>query len=292
MARAALSASRAIEMIDYLTANSPAAFTMSELTRALRINVASCHAILAALTQSGHLSRHPTTKTYTLGPVLTAVGTVARGHHELIARASAAATELGRSLGLEVLLSVRAGNDILGLANFEQSRIQRPRLRVGQRMPLRPPSGAVFVAWGSDAEIAGWVERGFGGNIDTELAATLRQLVNLVRDRGFQVGLKSPARAELNNLISNLSAKVKPDDFERRMRALRSVWEPSIYDLSHSEPGKLYEIDFISAPLFDVHGRSLYAFTLYGFPEPVTVAQVNHFATRLMEMSVNLMRER
>jgi DNA-binding IclR family transcriptional regulator len=279
-------------MIDFLTANSPAAFTMSELSRALRINVASCHAILAALTQSGHLSRHPTTKTYTLGPVLTAVGSVARTHHELIARATAAATELGRNLGLEVLLSMRAGNDILGLANFEQSRIQRPRLRVGQRMPLRPPSGAVFVAWGSEADIAGYIERGFGGNIDTELASTLRQLVSLVQERGFQVGLKSPARTELNNLISNLSGKVKPDDFERRMRALRGVWEPSIYDISHSEPGKLYDVDFISTPLLDAHGRPLYAFTLYNFAEPITAAQINHYATRLMEMCVNLMRER
>src|SRR5437870_5662390 len=109
MARGGLSATRALEIIDYLASRGTTAFSLSELARELEINVASCHAILGALTRSGHLSRHPWHKTYTLGPALVAIGHVALRNHDLIARAEAAAAELSRDEGVEVLLSMRAG---------------------------------------------------------------------------------------------------------------------------------------------------------------------------------------
>jgi DNA-binding IclR family transcriptional regulator len=80
MARGGLSAKRATEIIDVLAARGTTAFSLSELAREPGINVASCHAILQGLTESGHLSRHPKHKTYSLGPALVAIGHVALGN--------------------------------------------------------------------------------------------------------------------------------------------------------------------------------------------------------------------
>ena len=46
MSRAALSASRSIEVIELLTAFPERQFTLSEVVKTTEINIASCHAIL------------------------------------------------------------------------------------------------------------------------------------------------------------------------------------------------------------------------------------------------------
>ena len=86
MARPALSASRTTAVLDLLTAFPGRAFTMAEIVRATKINVASCHAVLAALTSRGYLTRLPQ-KTYVLGPALIAVGHASRLSQPLVARA-------------------------------------------------------------------------------------------------------------------------------------------------------------------------------------------------------------
>ena len=91
MVRPAPAASRAVEILYYLTAHPRRAFTLSELVRALGINVSSAHAILAVLTDTGLVIRDPVHKTYVLGPALAAVGFAALDQHPSVGIAIAEA---------------------------------------------------------------------------------------------------------------------------------------------------------------------------------------------------------
>ena len=57
MARPALAASRAIDILNFLASRPDETFSLSELARRTGVNVASTHAIVAALTQAGYLNR-------------------------------------------------------------------------------------------------------------------------------------------------------------------------------------------------------------------------------------------
>ncbi|MGB8365950.1 MAG: helix-turn-helix domain-containing protein [Rhizomicrobium sp.] len=280
MARAALAASRAIQIIDFLAAQGTTRFTLSELARALDINVASCHGILQELTKSDHLSRHPVHKTYSLGPVLVAIGDVANENHGVIARAKSAAAALSHRLGVEVLLSMRAGDEVLGLAHFNQAVVDRAWLRPGVRLPLRPPLGVTFVAWEPEADIEKWLGRGLDGKIDPATASSLRELLVSVRQRGFQLALKADTQ-ELANLSDALDVRRYVEHLDRWLTRFRPD------NLLHFDPmqvndGEWYEVDFISAPVFDSPGKPTYSMTLYHFDDKLIGADIKNCISNLI----------
>lgn len=62
-------------------------------------------------------------------------------------------------------------------------------VRVGQRIPLAPPFGGVFVAWGAPAVVDDWLNR-------TERPAlheVLRESLAAIRGRGYSVERFMPA---------------------------------------------------------------------------------------------------
>src|SRR5271165_1671284 len=148
-----------MEIIDFLAAFPGRAFTMSEIARAAKINIASCHAVLSALISRGYLTRDADQKTYALGPALVAIGKVALKSQPLVLRAEQAAQALSRDLGLPVLLTALVGEEILAIASVADPSGRSPSMRVGQRMPLVPPVGAPFLAWSSTAAIEAWIAR-------------------------------------------------------------------------------------------------------------------------------------
>ena len=87
-------------------------FTLSDLADRVDINLASCHALLAVLTDVGYVSRNPRLKTYSLGSVLVALGNAAVRRHPAIEHAHGQARQLSEDLGLTVTVTALAGQDI------------------------------------------------------------------------------------------------------------------------------------------------------------------------------------
>ena len=58
--RPAPGAERVVAVLNFLAAHPDESFTLSELSRRLDLNKATCHALLMTLTQAGYLLRHPT----------------------------------------------------------------------------------------------------------------------------------------------------------------------------------------------------------------------------------------
>jgi DNA-binding IclR family transcriptional regulator len=291
LARAALAASRAIQIIDFLAAQRATPHSLSELARALQINVASCHGILQELTLSGHLSRHPQHKTYTLGPVLVAIGEMAGETHDVIGRAKAAAAELSRRVKLEVLLTMRAGDQVLGLAHFNHDVVARAWLRPGVRLPLRPPLGVTFVAWDTHDEIEKWLGRGLSGKLDRATASKLRALLESVRKRGFQVALKVDLPNEVSGLSGALDVKRYVEHLDRRLLTAGQDGNLLNFDPAQALDSKSYEIDFISAPVFDAFDRPTYCMTIYHFDKNMSGRDIKHCVENLVSTCLSIRRD-
>jgi DNA-binding IclR family transcriptional regulator len=265
------------------------AFTMSELVKLTGTNVASCHAILAVLVNRGYLTRHPVHKTYRLAATLVAIGDAIAGNDPLLASARAATAEIAAQTGMETMLTGRAGSDLVAVARVAKSRLSRPSLRVGQRVPFRPPLGSTFCAWADDKDVEAWIARGDDAGGKTA-AGRHRAALALVRERGFLVTLKSPEHAELKRVVSNPPAAKQPGEGRRVGELIRALGHAH-YQPERLERAKTYDIEIISAPIFDAYGAASYALTVSGFAEPVRGDAIERHASQLMQICAHVMQE-
>jgi DNA-binding IclR family transcriptional regulator len=287
MARPALSASRALDIFDLFTAFPTRAFTMSEIMRTANINVASCHAILSALSGRGYLMRRG--KNYVLGSALIAVGQAASLAQPLITRAQAAAQQLNEELGVAVLLSTLAGDEILALTSLKGREGQGTSLRIGQRMPLVPPVGAHFIAWAPDEAIDAWIER--AGTDDPDEIAAWRRELELIRARGFQVTLRASPTQAFSELMARMATGSQPLEYRTEAKRLIADHGWKLTQPETIEPNSRYEAVLIAAPIFDRAGNACLSLGFGGFPEPLSGMRINMLAEHLMKTCLGVMRE-
>jgi DNA-binding IclR family transcriptional regulator len=285
MTRPALSALRAIEIIDFMSQAPSQAFTLTELVRHTGTNVASLHAILNVLMRRGYLVRHPVHKTYRLSPALAAIGEVVAANEPVLAHARAAAEVLAKRTGLEATVLVRTGEDVICLSRSAGSAALRTSMRVGQRVTLRPPLGATYYAWAEAEDIDAWIGRGDGAEPDLARAA-----LAMVRERGFLVTVRSPAQGEAWRTLSAKAAGSKAKAERDVTRALKEL-ERALYQPRTIEPAATYDVDFITAPIFDHTHQANYSMTLNGFPGALTGDEIFHFAGLLTETCGDVMRD-
>jgi DNA-binding IclR family transcriptional regulator len=284
MTRPALSALRAIEILDFMSQAPSQAFTLTELVRHTGTNVASLHAILNVLMRRGYLVRHPVHKTYRLSLALAAIGEAVAAGEPMLANARAAAEGLAARTGLEATVTARTGEDVICLSRAAGSRLSRASMRIGQRVTLRPPLGATYYAWADADEVDAWIARGDG--TDPERA---RSALALMRERGFLVTLKSPAQTEFARALAAKGGSHAKA--ERNLaRALRDL-ERTLYQPKTIEPKQSYDVDIISGPIFDHTHQATYAMTLNGFGGPMSGEEVCGLAEVLIEACSDVMRD-
>jgi DNA-binding IclR family transcriptional regulator len=264
MSRAALSATRAVAVLNFLAAHPAESFTLSDLSTRLGINLSSAHSLLAVLTDAGYVVRHPRQRTYTLGPSLVALGSAALERHAVIDHARDAARELARAVGLEVAVSAPAGSEIVFLARAGDHQARGMPVHVGQRVPLVPPLGAVFVAWG-DAE--GWLDQ-------AEDADDLRATLAGVRRRGYSVALEHDARKGLGAALDQRADMPADDRLQRSVGDRVADLGRREYQIHELDPSRSYEVSMIAAPVFDATGDVVLALTVLGFPAALAAAEV------------------
>ena len=115
-------------------------------------------------TDAGYVTRDPSTLAYSLGPALVVAGrrrprAAARHRRGRVRRSSAPSP---RELGLETVVSARTvGRDHLRRPR-RRPRPHGPQLREGERVPLVPPLGGVFMAWAPPDDVEAWLARGPG----------------------------------------------------------------------------------------------------------------------------------
>jgi len=288
--RPALSASRSIDIIDFLAAFPGQAFTLSEIARAAKINVASCHAVLSALTARGYLARGANQRTYTLGPALVAIGHSALTSLPLVARAKKAAEELFRELGVPVLLSALVDKEIVGIVSIPDASGRDPGLRVGERLPLVAPVGVPFLAWSPEETIEAWIDR-HASPRNERLADEWRHTLAQTRRRGFQVTLRAPDGPEIAALMAEMATGRRVLEYKDEVTKLIHSLDGHLAQPETIAPDELYDIVLIASPLFDRNGEAAFNLCLGGFAEKISGATILAHADRLMRICLQVMRE-
>ena len=255
MPRPALSADRALQVIDVLVAHPTQRFTLTELSRRTAINPASAHALLAVMLRAGYIQRHPEHKTYTLGPALVAAGETALEQLPALRMARDQLGSLSDELELEVVLTSPTEEEIIFVARAGRPSAFGLVLHVGQRVPLHPPLGTVFLAWSSSEKVDRWLHRAEPALTPADVDHQLHTLAG-VRERGFSIGLESPARQGFGQAM--LEERGSIGDL---LAALGQV----PYQLEVVEEQATYDVTMIAAPIFDANREIIAALTVVGF---------------------------
>lgn len=274
MARPALSAARGIEIIDLLAAQPGRAMTMSEIARHAGINIASCHAVLTVLVERGYLQRDRQGKAYGLGPALFAAGQAALAGQPLLAQAEAAARGLFADLTLPVTITALVGTEIIGVLSLGDA--EQPLLRVGARRASIPPTGAAFVAWSDEDEIARWAAKSPDRSPAT--VGALRRGAGAMRERGFEVLLNAPESTRLASRLRAFSVA----------GSLRMG--PGMVLLETIQDAHRYDVLMIAAPVFDRQGLCAFNLCLGPFPEPLTGRAILDLADKLLAACLAVMQ--
>jgi DNA-binding IclR family transcriptional regulator len=278
VARPALAASRAVDILNFMAARPSESFSLSELVEHLEVNFASCHAILTVLTKEGFLERHPKHRTYSLGTALVAIGHAALESHPAIDIARDEARDLAQQLDLEVLLTARTGGDLIALARAGRYVAPNAAFRVGQRLPMIPPLGAPFMAWAPDAQVWKWLE---DAPADADPKPYLGLLAT-VRERGYAITLKNPVQSALGEVVADLSDSPHAAGLRHRVTSLIGELGLAEYHLTTMDSADTYNVSMLSAPIFNVHGHAAFTLSLLGFRQRLGAWEIQDYAERLV----------
>jgi DNA-binding IclR family transcriptional regulator len=239
---------------------------------------ATAHGVCTTLTGSGWLLRHPVDKTYTLGPALIAAGHAAGARQlDLVDHARPEMAHLAAHLGAQVVASSTVGDEMVLLATAGRPGPMWLTFTVGQRVPLAPPLGTVFLAWAGPDAVEQWLDRlGPGATVDDK--ERLRSALAVIRQRGYALNLEAVANLKLSRALSGSGR-------DARRRALAVAVEDFAHEeylLQELEEGATYRLSQISAPVFGADRAVALALTVVGLPEKLTGEEIPRFGDALL----------
>lgn len=270
MARRTPAVERAVAVLNHLAANQDESFTLSELSRDLDINKATAHALLATLVDASYLVRDEEDKTYSLGPALIAVGNAAVEGFPAATLAEEPMRRIADEFDLECVASAAIGDEIVILVSVGSGRPIGMNIRPGMRLPLVPPLGTVFVAWEGRERIDHWLS-GLGPGADAADFERYRSALDVVRERGFSVGLGGDEQQRLVESLQADGPRRRPPDAPGEEYALTELADAREYRINH-----------IGAPVFGPDAHVVLALFLIGFRGQIPASEVPRYAERLV----------
>src|ERR1700678_1634909 len=282
MARSTPAVRFAAEMLEFLADDPRSEYTLSEISRAIDHNKASCSGILHTMEQSGLVSRHPIRKRYSVGPALIRLGAAANERFRVIGVASAEVTKLAKELGVEWNISAPIGGFIVELA-ASYHRVPLFGLDVGQKVPFVAPVGAVYIAWSSDEEIEEWIQRAESGPPDDARRERHRQSAQAIRVRGYSIGVQSDVYAKILDAVSSTTGDLEGDDGSEQVLGILRDTSSDDYSLIDLRARADHHVVFIAAPVFDAARRVIGALNLVGFGAPLSGDDIDAIGQRLLQ---------
>ena len=278
------SVERVVSVIDFLASRPGESFGLSEMARALGMSKATAHGVCTTLTESGWLLRHPVDKTYTLGPALIAAGHAAGARQlDLADHARPVMEELAARLSAQVVASSTVGDEMVLLATAGRPGPMWLAFTVGQRVPLAPPLGTVFLAWAGPDAVEAWLDR-LGPGATQGDKDRLRSALGVIRVRGYALNLEAVANLKLSRALSGRDSR-------------RAALAVAVEDLAHEEyllqeleEGATYRLSQISAPVFGSDGSVALALTVVGLPEKLTGEEIPRYGDALLDAARHVTR--
>ena len=288
MARPAPAASRALAILDLLVTHPTERFTLTELVRRTGMSLGSAHAVLAVLEEAGHVTRHPTSKVYSLGPALVVAGVVALEHHPGIDAARRELAPLADDLGVETVVTARTSDDIIFIARAGRPTAAAPDVREGERVPFVPPFGTVFLAWSDEDEIDHWIARGHDRSSTSIERARLA--LAAVRDHGVAITFGTDTLRALGERAFSLADEPVRRDLRDDVASLTASLAAGDYSLLDLDGNGPFDIGMMAAPVFDADASVIAAISAFGFPDGLDGATVAVAAQKLRDAAARATR--
>jgi DNA-binding IclR family transcriptional regulator len=283
---------RALAILDLLMANPTQAFGLTEMTRRLNLNKATCHAILTTMSNYGFLVQHPQTKAYRLGPSIIAAGNAAFAQFPVLeyARPELEALQSDLNIGFGVTGRSKLHQVLLALYGHATPLIDS--FQLGLRLPNTAPIAACFTAFSPAKELEAWLSRAHHarGGYDEKLDQKLRVSVIGIRARGYEVTLRTRAEAELTRELKGLHNAWSLTALEDAANKFQHDLCDEYYHLDRIEPKNRYDISTISVPIFVNKEVPVMCFVAGSFETSVLGSQIEEIAGRMMASAKRVTR--
>ncbi|MEO8694785.1 MAG: helix-turn-helix domain-containing protein [Acidimicrobiales bacterium] len=271
-------ATRVVEILDFLASRPSESFTTSQLARALDQNRTTCQSVLLSLESAGWV-RRTNEKAYSLGSSAIVAGQAALAALPFLDDIETELESLHAEFGVEAVASVKTDDQMVVVARVGPDRTLVPSLHVGLTVPLVPPFGLAFVAWDDDA-FDRWLRRGTDTLSDADIDR-LRRAATVVRGLGYCVTLDRTSRARLAAAIRDLDLAVRSPDARARRDQLVDTLAHDEYVMVDIEHQADQPVSQISAPVFGADGRVLATLSVMAFPHELLVEDMPRVAGRL-----------
>ena len=276
---------RALAILDLLMANPDQAFGLTEMTRRLNLNKATCHAILTTMANYGFLVQHPKTKAYRLGPSIIAAGNAAFAQFPVLEYARPELESLTNDLDIGFAVTGRSKQHMVLLALYGQATDLINSFQLGLRLPNNAPVAACFTAFSPAKHLEAWLTRAHEsrGEYNEKLDQKLRVSVIGIRARGYEVTLKTKAEAELTRELSRIHNSWSLTELEDAANKYQHDLCDEYFHLDRIDPKARYDVSTISVPVFVENKLPVVCFVAGSFKQPVTGAEIENIAARMKE---------
>jgi len=274
---------RALAILDLLMANPHQAFGLTEMTRRLNLNKATCHAILTTMATYGFLVQHPKTKAYRLGPSIIAAGNAAFAQFPVLEYARPALESLENDLDIGFAVTGRSKSHIVLLALYGSASALIDSFQLGLRLPNVAPIGACFTAWSPAKHLEAWLTAAHDacGGYNEKLDQHLRMSVIGIRARGYEIVLKTRAETELHENLKHIQTAWNLKDLEEVTENYQRALCQEQVHLDRIDPKAQYEVSTINVPVFAYKQLPALCFAAGSFHKPISGAEIERVASRM-----------
>jgi len=254
--RTSAAVDRVVAILQFLAERPTESFSIAELSRRLDISKATCHALIGSLIAAHWVMRNPRDMMVRVGPALVAAAahTASRPRH-LAELARTDMENLGRLYAAQGAASLAVGEEIVLIETYNPGNQAGTPMQVGNRVPLKPPNGFVYLAWGADV-LAGREQ------FQNEACS---KVLSVVRRRGFSVTLEMNLPPDIESVLRRVQPGAPTVEIEAVLASLLASLQLDDYSALRIEKNRGYNVSNISVPVLDDAGNVVIALTLAGF---------------------------
>jgi DNA-binding IclR family transcriptional regulator len=250
---------RAADLLKTMADDPEREWSLTDLARALDMHPSSCQTVTLALVEAGLLQRRGVRGTYRLGPALVPLGERARKALGVVELAQPELMTLRERYDTTAILGMVSDSAIIAVSVLPAPQPLGYGIVPDMAVPFKAPIGSVYVAWESETEIDGWINRS-SSTLTRSRQRGLRADLGLIRERGWSATIRSDGQ-----------------------RGPSSYREVNDRDLRHD-----LLLVGISAPVFDGNGSVACSLALITFTERVSGSRVLEMARALTQAAIGL----
>lgn len=277
---------RVVAVVELLAAD-PVPVTVADVTARLDLNRSTATAVLAALEASGWVRRDPTDRTYTLGPGLLGVADAVRTRVGAPTTVSNELNDLAERVGCGVALSEIGSRQITFVAVAGGPDALPSGIGVGTRLPLRPPGGAAVMPWRPRADQEAWLARA-----PEESRGALAELLVLAEATGIALWRPTAEHGQLlavlRDVVALLDAHPGRDELRSRVLDQLVVIGGQAYTKADLDDERPLPLSYLSAPVYDAHGRARHELQIGPLRAAVTKAERVRYMDELRAAAARL----